>query len=44
MKLPRPEKRIFWAFEKGIFQFFANIWVTKFKQFFGKLNQSIKNC
>ena len=27
---------VLWAFEKGIFQFFANFWVTKLKPFSGK--------
>ena len=43
MKLPWSEKRMFWAFEKGIFQFFANFWVTKLKPFSGKVRQSIQN-
>ena len=34
---------MFWAFEKGIFQFFANFWVTKLKPFSGKVRQSIQN-
>ena len=32
-------KRMFWAFEKGIFLFFANFWVTKLKLFSGKARQ-----
>ena len=28
---------MFWAFEKSIFQFFANFWVTKLKPFFEKV-------
>ena len=32
-----------WAFEKGIFQFFSNFWVTKFKPFSGKVRQSNQN-
>ena len=43
MKLPWSEKRMFWAFEKGIFQFFANFWVTKLKPFSGKFRQSVQN-
>ena len=43
MKLPWSEKRMFWAFEKGIFQFFANFWVTKLKPFSGKFRQSLQN-
>ena len=30
-------------FEKGIFQFFANFWVTRLKPFSGKLRQSAQN-
>ena len=43
MKLPWSEKRMFWAFEKGIFQFFANFWVTKLKPFSGKVRQSFED-
>ena len=43
MKLPWSEKRMFWAFEKGIFQFFANFWVTKLKPFSGKFRQSVQS-
>ena len=32
-----------WAVEKGIFQFFAHFWVTKLKQFPGKVNQNAQN-
>ena len=32
-----------WAIEKGIFQFFAHFWVTKLKQFPGKVNQNAQN-
>ena len=35
-------KRMFKAFEKSFFQFFANLWVTKLKPFSGKVGQSIK--
>ena len=31
---------MFWAFEKNIFQFFANFWVMKLKPFSGKLRQN----
>ena len=34
---------MFWVFEKGIFQFFANFWVTKFKLFCVKVRQSFYN-
>ena len=32
-----------WAFEKDIFQFSANFWVTKLKPFFGKVRQNVQN-
>ena len=35
---------MFWAFKKGIFQYFANFWLTKLKPFFGRVMQNIKNC
>ena len=31
-----------WTFEKSIFQFFANLWVTKMKLFSGKARQCCK--
>ena len=31
LKLHWAQKRMFWAFEKGICQFFTNFWVTKLK-------------
>ena len=34
---------MFWAFEKGIFQFFPNLLVTKLKPFSGKVRQSVQN-
>ena len=34
---------MFWAFEEGIFWFFANFWVTKLKPFSGKARQSFQN-
>ena len=43
LEQPWPQKRMFWAFEKSIFQFFANFWVTKLKPFSGKVRQSIQN-
>ena len=43
LKIPWAQKRMFWAFEKGIFQFFANFWVTKLKPFSGKVRQSVQN-
>ena len=33
-----------WAFEKGVFQFFANFWVIKVKPFSGKARQSVQSC
>ena len=41
-KLPWAQKRIFWVFEKSIFQFFADFWLTKLKPFSGKERQSVK--
>ena len=43
LEQPWAQKRIFWAFEKSIFQFFANFWVTKLKPFSGKVRQSFQN-
>ena len=43
LKLPLNQKRMFWPFEKDIFQFFANCWVAKLKEFSGKVTQSIQN-
>ena len=43
LKLPWSLKRMFWAFEKGIFHFFANFWVTKLKPFSGEVRQSVQN-
>ena len=34
---------MFWAFEKGLFHFFANFKVTKLKSFSGKVRQSVEN-
>ena len=42
LEQPWPQKRMFWAFEKSIFQFFANFWVTKLKPFAGKVGQGVK--
>ena len=45
LKLPCAQKRMFWAFEKGIFQgFFTNFLVTKLKPFSGKVRKSVQNC
>ena len=43
LELPWAPKQIFWAFEKVIFQFFANFWVTKLKPFSGKVRQRMQN-
>ena len=43
LKLPCAQKRMFWAFEKGIFQIFASFWVTKLKLSSGKMRQSFQN-
>ena len=37
------EKRMFWAFEKTIFQFLVIFWVTKLKPFARKVRQSFQN-
>ena len=42
-KLLRKWFWMLWAFEKWIFQFFANFWVTKLKPFSGKVRQSVQN-
>ena len=44
LKLPWARKRMFWAFEKSLFQLFANFWVTKLKLFSGKGRQSVQDC
>ena len=41
-KLPWAQKRMFWVFEKSIFQFFADFWLTKLKPFSGRERQSVK--
>ena len=42
LEQPWGQKRMFWTFEKGIFQFFANFWVKKLKPFSEKVGQSLK--
>ena len=42
LKLLGARKQMFWAFEKGIFQFFANFGVTKLKPFSGTVRQSVQ--
>ena len=43
LKLPWAQKRMSWAFEKSIFQYFENVWVTKLKPFSRKVKQSVQN-
>ena len=43
LKLYWAQERMFWAFEKSIFQFFANFWVTKLKPFSWKVRPSVQN-
>ena len=43
LKLPWAQKPMFWAFEKGIFQIFADFWVTKLKPFSEKVRQSVQD-
>ena len=33
---------MFWVFERGIFQIFANFWVTNLKPFSGKVRESVR--
>ena len=42
LKQPEALKHVIWAFEKSIFQFFANFWVTKMKLLFEKARQCYK--
>ena len=42
LKLLGARKQMFWAFEKGIFQFFANFGGTKLKPFSGTVRQSVQ--
>ena len=43
LRLLWAQKRMFWVFEKRIFQFFANFCVTKLKPFSGKARLSLQN-
>ena len=38
------QKRMLWAFEKVIFQSFANIWARKFEPSSAKVGECIKDC
>ena len=42
LEQPSSQKRIFWAIEKSIFQFFANFWVMKLKPFPEKVGEGVK--
>ena len=42
LKLPWAKKRMFWAFQKSIFQLFASFLVTKLKPFSGKERQIVQ--
>ena len=44
LKLNWPQKGILWDIKKGIFQVFANVWLTKLKWFYGKVRQRVQNC
>ena len=43
LKLPGAQKRMFSVFEKSIFHFLGNFWVTKLKPFAGKVRKSVQN-
>ena len=43
LKLPWAQKRMLWAFEKDICQFFASVWVTNLKPFSGKVKKSVQS-
>ena len=43
LEQPWDQKRMFWWFEKSIFQIFGNFLVTKVKPFFGKVMQSVQD-
>ena len=43
LRLLWAQKRMFWVFEKSIFQFFANFCVTKLKPFSGKARLSLQD-
>ena len=43
LELPWAQKRIFWAFEKIIFQFFVNFRVKKLKPLSREMRQSVQN-
>ena len=40
---PWAQKRMFWSFEKSIFQILGNFWETKLKPFSGKVRQSVQS-
>ena len=43
LKLPWAQKRMFCAFEKDVFQYFAIFWVTKFKPYSANERHSVQN-
>ena len=43
LKLPLAQKRMMWAFEKSMFQFFVNFSLTKLKPFLEKFKQSVQS-
>ena len=43
LKLPWAQKRMFCGFEKDVFQYFANFWVTKFKPYSANERHSVQN-
>ena len=42
LEQPWAPKRMFWVFERGIFQIFADFWVTNLKPFSGKVRESVQ--
>ena len=43
LEQPWDQKRMFWGFEKSIFQFFGIVLVTNIKPFFGKVIQTFQD-
>ena len=43
LELPRAQKKMFWAFEKSLFQVFASFSVNKLNPFAEKVRQSLQN-
>ena len=42
-RVPWVQEGTFWTFQKSIFKFFANVWVTMLKPFSAKVRQSLQN-